>query len=201
MRIHLHPRAPALVMSLLSLASSAALAAPPDGPTFHARLKALYDFRPRDLAAADQEKKSAKLDAFWKEVKAQPNVYGPLLRAELTRADHNPYFYFDGSSLLIEISKAPEDLKTAAGALRRVEMPDVTDDGYFDLVHRLGARGADILDLVQPMLDDQKFKVAVPAHAWTMDQRMAVTSCVLLLEPKRVVDALSARLRREKLPA
>src|SRR5262249_40024013 len=78
---------------------------PEEAGSFGREVAKIYDSAPHELNQKQIDEKSKVLDAFWESVTAKPEVFLPLLRAEL-QADGRPaFFYFDGSKLLLSVSK------------------------------------------------------------------------------------------------
>ena len=90
----------------------------------HARVEALYDFHPSKLTDAERTKKSAEMDYFWIEMKGDSDKTLPLVRVELRDAPRGSFFLMDGSELLLELSKTPEDKKLVADSLARTDLRD-----------------------------------------------------------------------------
>src|SRR5687768_3292151 len=98
---------------------------------FRAEINRLY---PRDFDEQKKrggpEKLSARMDRFWNKVKANRALYLPLLRAELVREGNPPFFYFDGSQLLITASDSREDGELALSVIERADLEMVEPAGY-----------------------------------------------------------------------
>ena len=71
------------------------------GQTFTEEIDNIYNFKPSKLTDKEQELKMPSLDKFWGKVKSDTIQYLPQLRIELQRDGHNPFFYYDGSGLLL----------------------------------------------------------------------------------------------------
>jgi hypothetical protein len=144
---------------------------------FHEATAATYNFRPRDLDEAKMNAKSEDLDRYWQTAKALGPSGIELVRAELRRPDASPFFYYDGSKLLLSLSSTPADLKLAATVIARSDIGDLQPDDYFFTVHGLAVRGQDVTAAAFSILADPNFKVIVPQHALTLDQM----SCLMYM--------------------
>lgn len=111
--------------------------------------KKTYDFHPRELSKEQITAMSAKLDKLWAKVEAKPKKYLPILRRELASSDRPPFFYFDGSKLLLHLSKTPEDAKLILSALTKVDIRDIQPTDYLRTVHWLAVKGYDTTDAAQ----------------------------------------------------
>lgn len=103
----------------------------------HAEVVALYDFHPSRLNDAERSKKSAEMDYFWNEMKADISKSLPLLRAELRGTPKGSFFLTDGSELLLSLSRAAEDKQLAADALAMTDLRDTQSKTYFMTIHDL----------------------------------------------------------------
>lgn len=180
---------------LLALLAMPALAAE---PTFHERVTTLYSFSPHTLDSPAQTAKSAELDVFWKSVKAAGPAGLDELRAELARPDAPAYFEFDGASLLLSLSKSPDDHARALAAISRTDLRDIEYNGYFFTVHSLAAEQLDTSDAAFKILDDPKFKVYVVQHALWLDQELSLTYLLLPTKEEFYLEKAEKRLFAEK---
>src|SRR5437016_4087678 len=83
----------------------------------HAEIQSIYNFQPHTLNHEQTMQKSVLLDKFWTKAKSQREVYVPGLRRELADFTNPPFFLFDGSMLLISLSKDPADRKIILAAV------------------------------------------------------------------------------------
>ena len=80
--------------------------------SFHEEVQTVFNFTPSELSKEEQQKIFPKLDKFFNKVISNKTEYLQPLRDELLRNDNNPYFYFDGGILLMEISNEPSFIAT-----------------------------------------------------------------------------------------
>ncbi|HWG22109.1 MAG TPA: hypothetical protein VG225_16385 [Terracidiphilus sp.] len=163
----------------------------------HARIKALYDFSPSKTTDAVRNSKSNEMDAFWNDVKSHRDTELPLLRKELEDSDNPRFFFADGSGLLLSLSEEPEDRKLAAGALARVDMADFQPHQYLMEVHALAVKGTNVTPAALHMLDDPKFTVYLPEHAYRLDQAACLQVALLPLSNGVWLPAVLERTKTE----
>jgi len=136
----------------------------------HAEIRSVYNFQPHTLNHAQIEQKSALLDEFWAKAKSQSEVYVPGLRRELADFSNPPFFLFDGSKLLMSLSKDPADRKIILAAVAQSDLRDLQLKDYFLLVHSLAAQGEDTTAAAFHILTQPKFQVFIPQHSLTLGQ-------------------------------
>ncbi len=164
----------------------------------HARVVGLYSFHPAPISDAERRAKSAAMDVFWNDMKAQPEVTTPLLRVELGGPNEPAFFYTDGTELLLDVSKTRNDEELAAATLPRMDLADTQPTAYFQMVHRLAADDEDVTAGALHILDRHDFRVNVPQHAMVLDQRTALMYALLTMREDRWVKPAAARLRTEQ---
>lgn len=164
----------------------------------HARVMELYGFHPSKLNPPEIQKKSGEMDIFWNEIKASPEITLPLLRAELRDPSSPSFFSFDGSQLLLSLSKTKPDEALVAASVPRVDLPDVQSTSYFYLVHNLACDGIDVTAAALHTLDRPGFSVPVPQHAMVLDQRVTLMYLLLSMDEKLWTRAAEDRFRHEK---
>ncbi len=164
----------------------------------HARVVSIYSFSPHTLTAAARAEKSVQMDAFWSDVKSQPDVDLPLLRVELGDGSNPAFFFADGAGLLLSLSKEPSDETLAAVAMARTDLVDVQPLVYFYTVHQLSMAGVDTTAAALHVLDEPKFAVPVPAHAMTLRQQSALLYLLLPVDEGKWIVAARSRFAIEK---
>jgi hypothetical protein len=163
----------------------------------HARILGLYDFSPGKVTADTRTAKSKEMDEFWDEVTKNKQAELPLLRAELADARNPPFFFEDGSTLLLSLSDAPDDRKLAVGALARTNLGDIASHAYLFQIHALAEKGVDITPAALHMVDDRTFMVYLPEHAYQLDQGACLIEALLPLPNEVWMRAAIDRLRME----
>jgi hypothetical protein len=107
------------------------------------RNRKVYNFQPHTLTKAEIVQKCAFLDQFWTKAKFQPEVYVPRLPRELADFGNPPFFLFDGSQLLMRLTKEPVDRKIILAAIAHSDLRDLQWKEYFLLVQSMAAQGED----------------------------------------------------------
>jgi hypothetical protein len=120
------------------------------------------------MTSEEQKAVYPKLDSFFALVTNNKDKYLESLRAELKRDDNNPYFYFDGGLLLLEISKTEKDYQLVADALTKTDLRDLPSDMYLNHVLDLSIKGANVIDAALHVLDDTTFQAFNSQHALTL---------------------------------
>lgn len=139
-------------------------------PDLHREIQEVYDFQPHTLNDAQIAEKSAALDQFWSKAKSQSAIYVPGLRKELSDLSNPPFFFYDGSKLLLSLSPAPTDHKIVLAAISHSDLRDVQFLDYFILVHNMANQGEDTTAASFHILEQPKFQVFIPQHVLTLGQ-------------------------------
>jgi hypothetical protein len=164
----------------------------------HTRIVGLYNFHPAKLDDAGRKAKSAEMDKFWKDVKADPDHELPLLRVELRDTSNPAFFMTDGSQLLLALSKKPDDRNLAINAMSRCDLSDVDNGVYFSTLLDLAVEGFDTTPAVMHMLDYPKFAVPVPMHAMTLDQGLSLIYVLVQMDTGKWIPEVERRFAVEK---
>jgi hypothetical protein len=158
--------------SLRDLAHSPAAVVEPTNETivpgqcdsFQQTIKNTYNFKPSLLNAAQVTAQSARLDAFWNQVRQSRATVLPCLRKSLTEDNSDSFFVIDGSMLLVDIdpsraSKALQVRKFIQGNL------DDTDLEYWvATMARRGVEGFDTSEAGAKWLSYPKAKYELSMH-------------------------------------
>lgn len=150
-----------------------------ENPAFHAQVAATYTFAPHTLTSEQINEKSKLLDAFWKETQQANPSRLPFLRHELALDKQNPFFYFDGAKLLLELSKAPEDGRLALASFAQSDLRDLSLGDYVTSVNALTRQGLDGSKAAFHILDLHDFKAVIPQHSLTLDHGLALLFMLL----------------------
>jgi hypothetical protein len=157
--------------------------APAAQSDLHAEIQHTYNFQPHTLNHEQILEKSKTLDQFWAKATSQRDVYSAGLRRELADFSNPPFFLFDGSKLLLSLSKDPADRKIALAAISRCDLRDVQLLDYFYLVHDMAAKGEDTTAAAFHILGEPKFQVFIPQHSLTLAQNYSCCSSGMLRRP------------------
>jgi hypothetical protein len=176
--------------------SSAIAAANEDD--FHSLIVEHYSFSPPKLSNEERELKSKALDSFWSWVSSDRVTLLPKLREELDRTDNSPFFYYDGSKLLLSLSKETKDKQLAVMAIARSDLSEIQAEDYVRTILRLGTEGIDTVNAAFRVLDYPDFTVVVPAHSLKLGQDYSLILMVLQLPDYLFVEKAIRRLQGEK---
>ena len=147
---------------------------------FHIMVAEQYSFSPHTMVQEELERKSPEIDAFWKKVTSNQETMLPLLRKELNKINNPPFFYYDGSQLLLTLSNDKVDGDLAVSAIARTDLRDIQPDVFLYAINKLGRNGFDTTAAAFRVLDYPDFKVVIPAHALTLAQNYAL---IFMLSP------------------
>lgn len=166
-------------------------------PEFHREIQSLYGFYPRTLTEIQMAKKSAELDAFWKKVRSNPNKFLPLLRAELQASSNPEFFYYDGSKLLLSLSKAKSDKNIAINAIPRCDLRDIQRTDYLWTVYQLAFEGYDTSEAAFHILKYPDFQAIIPQHALVLGQDYSFIYMLILIKEEFYIEKAISRLEKE----
>lgn len=147
--------------------------------SIHQQILQTYNFHPHLLSKQETNEKSAALDQFWTQAKAESSLYLPALRQELGDFKNPPFFLYDGSALLLSLSNTPEDQRIALAAMAHCDLRDVQSRDYFLQVHRMATSDEDTTAAAFHILEQPKFTVIIPQHALTLAQDYALIYLLL----------------------
>lgn len=145
----------------------------------HAQIQQTYNFQPHTLNHEQILKKSKTLDQFWTKAMSQRDAYIPGLRRELADFTNPPFFLFDGSKLLLSLSKDPADRKVVLAPISRCDLRDLQLIDYFYLVHDMAAKGENTTAAAFHILEEPKFQVFIPQHSLTLAQNYSLVYMLL----------------------
>ena len=186
-----------VAISAAAIANAQGLAVQDDS-TFHARVVSLYSFEPHKLTAEQIDAKSKDLDVFWKEIKANPKQYLPLLRAELRDARNSPFFSYDGSKLLLAVSQDRKDQALALETIPRADLQGVQHTDYLRTIHWFATNDFDTTKAALRILDYPNFKAFIVQHALTLGQDYSLICMLFPMPDSNFVGPLVERLKTEQ---
>jgi len=197
--MHLHLVTLAAVTAVaLAGTSSAQSPAPSDPAAFHSKIVNLYSFEPHKLSSEQIEAKSKVLDSFWEEVKAEPRRYLPLLKNELRDPSNSAFFSYDGSKLLLTVSKDKADQALALETIPRADLRSVQHTDYLRTVHWFAWNGFNTTKAALRVLDYPEFKAFIVQHALTLAQDYSLIYMLFPMPDANYVGALVDRLNIER---
>jgi hypothetical protein len=164
---------------------------------FGQTIRSLYGVQPHALTDEQITAKSKELDKFWDTVKSDLGRYLPLLRQALADPALPPFFYYDGSMLLLTVSSERQDQELALAAIPRCDLRDVQYKSYLFTVFRLAREGLDTSEAAFRILKDPGFRVIIPEHALTLGQDFALIYMLLPTSEDYYVDRAVGRLSAE----
>lgn len=188
------------ILLIGSLCSAQTIAAPLTGADFHSRVIALYSFEPHELKLPEMTEKSGQMDKFWSEVKADPAKMLPLLRNELEEPAQPSFFYYDGSQLLLSLSRERSDKVLASHSIPKVNFKDVDQTDYVRTVQRLASAGIDTREAAFRVLEDPAFTAIIPQHALTLGQNFSLMYMLFPMDETIFEPSLEKRLEQESDP-
>jgi hypothetical protein len=159
---------------------------------FSRQIDDIYTFKPSKLTSKEQETKVPALDKFWDEVKTDSARYLPKLRFELGKTGHQPYFYYDGSELLLSLSSSKADMALASDAISRCDLDDIDQKLYVTRINNLARGGVNTTLPAIKILQDEKFSFFLPQHVMTFNQGYCLSYMLLPQSDKSYVDTLIA---------
>jgi len=187
-----------LILSFLVLpVAVAATQATRNTGDLHAEIQSIYNFQPHTLNAAQITQKSALLDQFWTKAKSQRDAYTAGLRRELADFSNPPFFFFDGSKLLMSLSDDPADRKIILSAVTHADLRDLQFRDYFLLVQSMAVQGEDTTGAAFHILAQTKFQVFIPLHSLTLAQDYCLIYMLLPTDQNFWIQPAIERLHSE----
>jgi hypothetical protein len=165
---------------------------------FHSDVVKTYNFQPHTLNQKEIDQKSLELDIFWKKVESNKSLYLPLLKSELRNTSNPSYYFYDGSKLLLSLSKEKEDKLIALQAIPRADLQDLQFTDYLLTVHSLAKEGFDTSEAALRILDYPDVTAIIPQHALTLGQDYSLIYMLIPTEETFYLKKLVARLEKEK---
>lgn len=153
----------------------------------------IYDFSPQKLSRKEQKEKVKELDKFWNTIKSDTSFYLPQLRTELTTIGHFPYFYFDGSELLLKLSHSGNDKQIAANAIGKCDLMDIEPQSYVQTLNELAFDGIDVLQPALKILKYPDYKFYLVQHVMYFTQENCLAYCLLPMTSVAYTDSLISR--------
>src|ERR1700735_5628252 len=129
-----------------------------------ARQEKTYGFEPPQLSSDERQAKSREMDEFWKAAQSLGQTAVPCLQGMLESDKRDPFFLFDGSSLLLSIDASPESLTTISAAVASTDLKEVDSAGYIRLLLELSHRGVDIGPLAAKYMAYPLVDTSLPQH-------------------------------------
>ena len=166
------------------------------GQSLKVEIDNIYNFKPAKMTDIEQEKQFATLDKFWNKIKEDTTLYLQSLRNELNAPNHNPYFYYDGTGLLLSLSKTKPDKTLAATSIAKCDIDDISQELYFTTLNKLSNDGIDVSSAALKILTDPNFSFFIPQHALNFNQGYCLTWLLLPLDPILYSDSLITAFKK-----
>jgi hypothetical protein len=166
------------------------------GQKIHREVNEIYEFQPHLLKRSEQGPKGDLMDAFWSKVSADTATYLPELRAELMDTSNPAFFFYDGSKLLLSLSRSLPDCQIALDAIARCSLPDVDATDYLKTVHMLAAKNLNTTDAALKIIDTVEFTPFIVEHALLLDKDMSLAFMLLPIDRELYVGKTLQKLDR-----
>ncbi len=153
-------------------------------------IEKVYDFSPHLLTSDQQNEKIKRLDGFWDKVKSDTATYLLALRLELASDKHKPYFYFDGSSLLLSLSNSASDKALAGEAISKCDIQDINNELYIRRLNGLAVDSVNITKAALKILDIPNYSFFLTQHVMTFSREDCLAYCLLPLDSRLYIDTL-----------
>lgn len=161
-----------------------------------------YNFHPAKLSSAERNTKSREMDSFWTAVKEAGPRGIPCLKQMLDDTQNDPYFVFDGSSLLLSLAQDHDSFLLVQRVLPKTSLDDVDIASYVRLVLHLSIKGADIGPLAHKYLIYPNVDTYLPEHgAMKLDRLAGATLLYGSMPPDEADKDLSDVVKDEKSPS
>lgn len=166
---------------------------------FFTKLRQTYNYLPADVTREVRKTKLEEMKAFFAFFEKDPKTYLPFLREALIEKGANPWFCFDGATLLYSHSKSVADRKRIVAAIARCRLKDVASRAYYSFTHLLSRSvETDTFPIIAKMLEDPNFGYYLTMHAMRLGQQDSVALCLLSQDEANWVKPLVARLAPQK---
>ena len=166
------------------------------GQDLHEEVTKVYNFYPHKMTEEEQQAVFPVLDKFFDMVAKDKDKYLEPLRIELKRDDNDPYFYFDGGLLLLEISQSEKDIQLVADALVKSDLRDIPPKIYLEHTLKLSLKGANVIDAALHILDDSTFTVFIPQHSLTLEYGEGLGFILPRYAPDLYIDKLISKFNQ-----
>lgn len=160
------------------------------GQTFSEEIESIYDFKPSKLSDKEQQSKFPALDKFWEKVKNDTAKYLSQLRLELKQTTHKPFFYYDGSGLLLSLSPNKSDKELAIDAIVKCDLDDISQKMYVSTINKLAHDNINVTPAAIKILQDDNFSFFLPEHAMTFNHGYCLAYMLLPQKNYIYIDTL-----------
>ena len=161
----------------------------------------IYSFKPSKLTDKERELKMPALDGFWEKVKSDTLKNLPMLRKELQANGHNPFFYYDGSGLLLSLTNNKADKELAIEAISKCDLDDISQKMFVMTLNGLANEGFDVTKPAIKILYEENYSFYIPQHAMKFNQGYCLTYMLVPQKNDNYVDTLTTIFKSLKTSA
>ena len=158
----------------------------------------IYNFSPGKLTDKEQALKMPSLDKFWEKIKSDTSKYLPELRLELAGNGHNPYFYYDGSGLLLSLANNKADKAIAIESISKCDIRDISQQIFVMTLNHLANEGLDVTKAAIKILDADKYSFFIAQHALIFTREYCLAYMLLPQQNESYIDSLIGNFTRVK---
>lgn len=161
-------------------------------------LRRAYHTEPHTLAGGvGFDKYNGEIIAIWEQAKKDKEAYVPALASLLNTDGMIPYFYLDGSLLLLSLDDRDEHFKLAASVAGRWDTRDVPGENYLRFTLDLSLRGHDVMEGAMRILENDNFHAFIVQHVLGLNQDYSFVYATSQMDPGLLVPVLSKRLEKQ----
>lgn len=177
-------RVPLMLLSLLLLVAGAA-AQERSCAELQALKREAYGFRPTKLTQPQQNAKERQIDRFWKLAEMQGQRGVACLRTMLKSESTDPFFLFDGATLLLNLDDSRPSLAVVRDAVERSDLGEINAAGYVELVLELAQHGMDTGALAEKYMRYPNVDGYVAEHSLAVDRATGAIFLYGSMPPER----------------
>ncbi len=159
--------------------------------SFHKEIDRIYNFQLHKLTKEQKAAKFEELNAFFVKIKFDTLKYFPQIRKELKTNTHKPYFYYDCAHSMMILSSNPSDNNLIAMAFSKCDLKDIDAKVFVSLLNNLAIRKANVTQAALKIIADESFSFYVPEHDFYFTNDYSLLYCLLPMDSKLYVEALT----------
>ena len=161
----------------------------------HDDIRKIYNFEPHKISKEEKEIKSKRMDLFWEKVTKNKEESLKELRIELKDTTNSSFFLYDGSHLLLSLTKSKEDDQLALDTMSRVNLKDINHADYVRTMNYFAQNGLNTTEAALKIISLETFVAYIPQHAMELDKGLALRFMLLpinsILYIQKTIDALA----------
>ncbi|MGB7816285.1 MAG: hypothetical protein WBL28_08035 [Methylotenera sp.] len=186
-----------LLAFIFLAASNFSIAASTTEKEFHQKVTTTYNFEPHTLKGSELKVKSEQLDSFWSFVRTKPEGGLGLLRKELADPTNSAFFFYDGASLLLSISREKSDQELALRSIAKTDLRSVQHTDYLKNVHWFAVNGFDTREAAFRILAFPDFQSFIVEHVMMLGQNYSLIYMLFPMDESTFVNDLAKLLVTE----